>query len=189
MKQFFIVGDGLNSCPLFFMIKRGDLMAKVVCFDQSTRCSGWAVFSGGEYIESGVINMSKSKLDTDERSFEMAKEIWKIIKKYKPDYVILENVQKQTSISITLVLARLQGMIIGYAEAHGIKVHILSPTVWRKSLSFNQGPKVKRAELKQQSIDYVKEHYGLNVTDDESDAVCLAAAAHKIFDFDNLWGD
>ena len=164
-------------------------MAGVLSFDQSTRCSGYAYFLNNKYVESGVIDMSKSKLDTYERSFEMAKEIWKVIKKYKPNYVILENVQKQTSISTTLVLARLQGMVIGYAEAHGVKTHILSPTQWRKVAGFAQGPKVKRAELKQQSIDYVKEHYGLNVTDDESDAVCLAEAAHKIFDFDNLWGD
>ena len=164
-------------------------MAKVVCFDQSTRCSGYAYFLDGEYVESGVIDMNKSKLDTDERSFEMAKELWKILKKYKPEYAIIENVQKQTSINITLVLARLQGMIIGYAEAHGVKVHILPPTTWRKSLSFNQGPKIKRAELKQQSIDYVKKHYGIDVTDDQSDAICLGVAAHKIFDFDDLWGN
>jgi Holliday junction resolvasome RuvABC endonuclease subunit len=164
-------------------------MSKVLAYDQSTRCSGWAIFDGGEYVESGVVDMSKSKLDTDERSFEMAKELWKIMRKYKPNDIILEDVQQQTSVSVVKILARLQGMLIGHAEAHGVKVHILLPSQWRKAIHFNQGPKVKRAELKQQSIDYVKEHYDLALTDDESDAICLGVAAHKIFDFDNLWGD
>lgn len=164
-------------------------MAKVISLDQSTRCSGYAFFLNGEYVESGVIDMSKSKLDTDERSFEMAKELWEVMRKYKPNVIILEDVQKQTSVAIVKILARLQGMLIGYAEAHGAKVHILLPSQWRKAVEFNQGPKVKRAELKQQSIDYVKEHYDLALTDDESDAICLGVAAHKIFDFDNLWGD
>lgn len=164
-------------------------MAKVLAYDQSTRCSGWCLFDGGEYVESGIVNMSKSKLDTDERSFEMVKELWKIMRKYKPAHLVLEDCQKQTSVSVLKTLMRLQGMLIGYAEAHGVEVHILLPVQWRKIMQFSQGPKVKRAELKQQSIDYVKEHYGLTVTDDESDAVCLAEAAHKIFDFDNLWGD
>lgn len=164
-------------------------MARIVSLDQSTRCSGYAFFLDGEYVESGVVDMSKSKLDTDERSFEMAKELWKIMKKYKPNVIILEDVQKQTSIAIVKTLAKLQGMLIGYAHAHGAKVHILLPSQWRKAIGFTQGPKVKRAELKQQSIDYVKEHYGLNLTDDETDAINLGVAAHKIFDFDNLWGD
>jgi Holliday junction resolvasome RuvABC endonuclease subunit len=164
-------------------------MAKVISLDQSTRCSGYAFFLNGEYVESGVIDMSKSKLDTDERSFEMAKELWEVMRKYKPNVIILEDVQKQTSVAIVKILARLQGMLIGYAEAHGAKVHILLPSQWRKAVEFNQGPKVKRAELKQQSIDYVKEHYGFTLTDDETDAICLGVAAHKIFDFDNLWGD
>ena len=91
---------------------------RIVSLDQSTRCSGYAVFEDGQYIESGVIDMNKSKLETDKRSFEMAKEIWKIIKKYKPQEIILEDVQQQTNPKVIVTLARLSGMIIGYAEAH-----------------------------------------------------------------------
>ena len=112
--------------------------------------------------------------------------LWKIMRKHKPEYVVLEDCQKQTSVSILKTLMRLQGMLIGYAEAHGVKVHILLPSQWRKAMNFAQGPKVKRAELKQQSIDYVKEHYGLVLTDDETDAINLGVAAHKIFDFDKM---
>ena len=159
-------------------------MARVLVCDQSTRCTGLAWFISGQYVESGIIDMNKSKLETSERSFEMAKEIWKAIKHYKPEYLILEDVQQQSSPKVMLILARLQGMVVGYAEAHKVKVHIIPPSQWRAQLYFSQGPKVKRAELKQQSLDYVKEHLGIDLPEDQAEACCIGFAAHKIFDFE-----
>lgn len=155
----------------------------VMSLDQSTRCSGYAVFEDGEYITSGVVDMNKSKLETDKRSFEMAKEIWKIIKKYSPSHLVIENVQQQSNPSTMIILARLAGMIIGYAEAHNIHVHILLPSQWRKALNYSQGAKVKRQELKQQSIDYVKINLGLELSEDECEAIAEGVAAHKIYKF------
>ena len=74
-------------------------------------------------------------------------------------------------------------MLIGYAEAHKIKVHILLPSQWRAALSYSQGPKVKRAELKQQSADYVKKKYGFVKSEDENEAICEGIAAHMLFNF------
>ena len=164
---------------------------RVVSMDQSSRCSGYAVFEDGEYIASGIIDMSKSKLDTDKRSFEMAKELWKVIKKYKPQHLILEDTQQQNgNVKTVIILARLAGMVVGYAEAHNIETHIVLPSKWRAALSYKQGAKVKRQELKQQSINYVKEHLGLELVEDEAEACTIGLAAHKIFDFseDDLWG-
>ena len=82
-------------------------------------------------------------------------------------------------------------MVIGYAEAHGIGVHILLPTKWRGVLGYAQGPKVKRGMLKQQSIDRVKNNYGLDLPEDECESICINEAAHKIFKFakDDIWDD
>lgn len=156
---------------------------KVLSMDQSTRCSGFALFEDGEYVCSGVVDMTNSNLDTYDRSFEMARRLWMVLKKHKPDYLIIEDTQQQNNIKTVITLARLQGMIIGYAEAHKIKVHILLPSQWRAALGYNQGPKVKRAELKKQSKEYVKEKYGFNLSEDENEAICEGIAAHKIFDF------
>ena len=152
-------------------------------FDQSTRVSGWSLFQDGEYVCSGIVDMNSSKLETDKRSFEMAKALWKVLKKYKPDRLVLEDTQQQNNVKTVITLARLQGMIIGYAEAHGVKVHILLPSQWRAALGYSQGPKVKRAELKQQSIDYIQKHFGLDKTEDECEAIAEGVAAHTIFDF------
>lgn len=157
---------------------------RLVSMDQSTRVSGYAVFDDGKYVSSGLVDMSKSKLETDERSFEMAKTLWKVLKKYKPEHLIIEETQQQSNVKTVITLARLQGMIIGYAEAHGVKVHILQPSKWRAALGYRQGSKVKRAELKQQSLDYVRENLGLDLPEDQAEAVCEGIAAHKIFWFE-----
>lgn len=157
-------------------------MGVLLALDQSTRVSGYSVFEDGEYVCSGLIDKSKSELDTYDRSFEMARDIWRVIKKYQPDYLVIEDVQNQTNTQTVIVLARLAGMIIGYAEAHGIETHILLPSQWRRALAYKQGPKVKRAELKQQSIDFVKNKYGKKLTEDESEAICIGYASHLIFD-------
>ena len=162
-------------------------MSKVMSVDQSTRCSGYCLVEDGEYICSGVIDMSKSTLDTQERSFEMAKSIWKLINKYKPQYLIIEDVQNQSSTKTVIILARLQGLILGYAEAHDVKTHILAPSVWRRELGYSQGPKVKRTELKQQSADYVNKIYGFVKSEDENEAIALNDAARKKFQFDDIW--
>ena len=164
---------------------------RVLSMDQSTRASGYSLFENGEYVCSGMIDMSKSQLNTHERSFEMAKSLWKIIKKYSPEYLIIEDTQQQNNVRTVITLARLQGMIIGYAEAHGVKVHILLPSQWRAAMNYSQGPKVKRQELKQQSLDYVKNIHGLVVPEDEAESICINHAAHKIYDFtdDDMWGN
>ena len=159
-------------------------MAKVLSIDQSTRVTGYSYFVDGEYVESGIIDMNKSKLETGERSFEMAKAIWKVLKHYKPNYLVLEETQQQTNVKTVIILSRLQGMVVGYAEAHGVKTHIVQPSKWRAALCFSQGPKVKRAELKQQSIDYVKEHLGVELPEDQAEACCLGFAAHEIYNFE-----
>ena len=161
-------------------------MSRVLSLDQSTRVSGYCLFEDGEYVESGIVDMSSSKLDTYHRSFEMAKALWRVIKKYKPDRLIIEDTQQQNNVKTVIILARLQGMIIGYAEAHGVKVHILLPSQWRAALGYAQGSKVKRDALKQQSIDYVKNTYGIDRSEDECEAICEGVAAHKIYD-DLLW--
>lgn len=158
-------------------------MAKVLSLDQSTRLSGYCFLENGQYVDSGVIDMSKSKLETNKRSFEMAKALWKIIKKYNPEHLVIEDTQQQNNVKTVITLARLQGMIIGYAEAHKINVHILLPSQWRAALSYSQGPNVKRAELKQQSINYVKQNLGLDLQEDEAEAVAEGIAAHKIFGY------
>lgn len=154
---------------------------KILALDQSTRITGHSLFDDGKYVESGVIDKHKIR-DADKRIAEMGLEICRKIKEHKPDIVVIEDIQKQSNTKTVIYLARLQGCIILYCASKGIDIKILHPSEWRKVLSYNQGPKVPRAELKEQSINYVKEHLGFdNFSEDRCEAICIGVAANKLY--------
>ena len=157
---------------------------KVLAFDQSTRVTGYSVFEDGKYVKSGVIDLHKIT-DTDERSKQMGLEMCKVIEAAKPDVTFIEEVQQQSNTATVIKLARIQGVAIGFCAAHNIDLHILRPTEWRSALGYQQGPKVKREALKQQSLDFVKKNFGLELIEDESEAVCINEAAHRIYGFED----
>ena len=158
---------------------------RILAFDQSTKVTGHSLFVDGEYVDSGVIDLHLDK-DTEKRSNRMAVEICNLIEKNKPDAVVIEEVAMQSNAQTLKLLARIQGVAIGFCAAHNIPLHILEPSKWRSALSYTQGRSVKREELKQQSFDYVKKHLGFdNFSEDRCEACCINMAAHKIFDFDD----
>ena len=145
---------------------------KILAFDQSSKLSGWSLFENNKYSCSGVIDKSKIK-DSDRRIGEMGLEICKKIQELKPDCVIIENVQQQAGVATVILLSRLQGFILGWCYAHNVRIEIIGPSQWRSTLSFRQGAGVKRKELKAQSIEYVKSNYGLDVSEDEAESICI----------------
>lgn len=155
-------------------------MSKVLSFDQSTKISSFCAWKNGQYLEHGTIDLHKMK-DTSERIRTMGVELFKVIKKYNPDIVVIEQTAQQSNILCMKLLVLIQGMIIGYCAAHDIETYIIEPSKWRSFCQFRQGPKVKRQELKDQAIQYVKEHYNLDLSEDECEAICIGEAAHKIF--------
>ena len=144
----------------------------IIAFDQSSKLSGWSLFEDDKYSCSGVIDKSKIK-DSDRRIGEMGLEICKKIQELKPDCVIIENVQQQAGVATVILLSRLQGFILGWCYAHNVRIEIIGPSQWRSTLSFRQGAGVKRKELKVQSIEYVKSNYGLDVSEDEAESICI----------------
>jgi Holliday junction resolvasome RuvABC endonuclease subunit len=164
-------------------------MPKILNFDQSTKLSAFSYWVDGEYKESGYIDLHKIK-DTSDRVRAMGVELCKTIKKYSPDKVVLEEVAQQSNALTLKLLARIQGIIIGFCAAHDIDTYIVEPSKWRSKLHFKQGSGVKREELKAQAIKYVKDVYKLDLSEDECEAICIGDAAHKIFNFsdeEDIW--
>lgn len=153
---------------------------RVLAFDQSTKVSAYSLFVDGEYVECGCIDLHKMK-DTSERVRAMGVELCKIIEKYNPTKVVMEEVAQQSNPLTLKLLARIQGVIIGFCAAHNINTYIIEPSKWRSILEFKIGAGVKRAELKEQAIKHIEDVYDLNLSEDECEAVCISEAAHKIY--------
>lgn len=148
---------------------------KILALDQATGVTGYSFFKGDKYQTHGKIQV-KIK-DTMERSKEMFFSVCRIIDTFKPDVVYVEGVAMQSNIATLTVLARLQGMIIGYCDAKSIRPEIITPSEWRHLLGFKQGKSIKRPELKKQALEFVKDKYKVNATEDECESICIARAA------------
>lgn len=82
----------------------------------------------------------------------------------------------QSNIGTAILLARLQGVIIGTCLDCKILFDFYKPSSWRKVLQFNQGKDVKRHELKRQAKQYVVRTFHVQTSEDQSEAICIGWA-------------
>lgn len=154
---------------------------KLMAIDESTKKTGCALFSNGELISYCVLDTSKNK-DSASRLHEMCALLLQQMKNWGPDEIYIEHPQGYGRNVLTVwMLSQIIGVARAYAIEHDCPISELTPSEWRSYLNFKQG-KTKRDELKRMSIGYVKENYGLEVTDDAADAICIGTAILRKFD-------
>lgn len=151
---------------------------RILSFDQATRVTGYALFVDTGLVNWGCIDCSKLP-EGDERINQMILKIYETIRAAKPDVVVFENVQLQTSPKTLMMLTRIQGAIMGYCLEHGIIWNIYMPTQWRKILGFSQGKDTKRKELKKQAIEFACEAYNIQFKEDIAESVSIGLAYLK----------
>lgn len=155
---------------------------KVLGIDPSTKSTGYAVYDDitKEIINSGVITTEKGmKLLT--RIHTMTQEIIALYKQSGASCVVLENVPQIPNQTSMRKLLWLSGSILANLVGSGLccDYDLMMPSEWRSKLDIKNGRGIKRAEVKQATLDYVRQ-LGLNpVSDDEADAIALTLAFVK----------
>ena len=149
---------------------------KILAMDQATNRTGVAIIENKDLLSHYVVDKSHIK-DVPLRIKEMFIDLVRIINDQQPDILILEGVQRQQNEKTMLMLSQFGGMLVGFAYLNNLDVTVYLPTEWRKLLGFHQGPGTKRDDLKAQGIDFVQKTYGVLVSDDEADAICLGYTA------------
>lgn len=150
---------------------------KILSFDQATNLTGYAVFTNSKLKNFGLVDFHK--LSGEEKSKQMILAIFELIDSVKPDVVIIENVQSQANMQAVIMLARLQGAIIGYCYKKHIPWKTYLPSQWRKIIGITQGRGIKREELKAQSMEFVKTITKDTVGEDTAEAIAIGCAYLK----------
>ena len=160
---------------------------KLLSLDTSSSKSGWAYFENAKYKKSGVIDLDtkeckkKYKDNSDKRIEDMCLAVWDLLQKYEPDIIVIEKLNVSRNMNATRVLSKVIGTVYTYyILTDDCSYFEIQPTQWRSQLGMQSGKK-KRDELKQLSIEYVKNTLGKDVTDDESDSICQGLAYIKMF--------
>lgn len=152
--------------------------ARLVSIDGSTKKTGISYFYNGTYVQHHLINYEK--VNNVEKRFElMSVGIWKILDDIKPNIIYIEETYMGNNAQTLKTLTRIQGIVYAWCMNNNCEFNTITPKEWRKILEFKQAKDVGRKQLKLQSIEYVADKYGIAVSDDEADAICISDAIIK----------
>ena len=153
---------------------------RFVSCDTSTNNSALTLFVNGKYKKHILINKSSIK-DVHERINAMCADIYKILKEWQPDTLWIEHPQGHGSnVDMVGKLCEILGAVRMWCLINNCEYNEIAPSVWRKYAGIQQSKK-KREELKQASIDYIKEKLGIDEGDDVADSIALGYAVINYF--------
>ena len=160
---------------------------RVLALDQSSHKTGYSIFDGKELIGHGVFETTK--INPFERLFELQTWLNSMIANWKPDMAGIEEVQYNPNINsssdqvhahdIFKLLAQVMGVVIITTMQAKCTIKTVLIQTWRHHCGVRGS---KRIDQKRSAQMLVKQWYGLEVTDDESDAICIGkyfAENHK----------
>lgn len=145
---------------------------RLVSLDTSTTKSGVALFVDGKLSDYKLLDCSGTK-EIEERMDEMGAALLRQLKEFAPNLVYIE-MPKGGGGNVEMVrkLSEILGIVRAYCISKGVEHHEIMPSQWRKYCGIEQGKRT-RSELKQLSMNYVKEQYGIEVNNDVADAICI----------------
>lgn len=167
----------------------------LLSLDLSTKSSGWAVFNGDDLIDHGCYTSAST--DMIKRIRIMIDGIQFLLDKYTDiDTIVVEEVRpeggygvgnQKTHKALMYLQAALEFLIHDYYNKR-VAIEYIYPSSWRAAIGIKTGRGIKRTSLKEQDMEFVKEHFGLEVNDDEADAICIGFAQNKKVENEINWG-
>ena len=157
-------------------------MITYLALDQALQTSGWAIYGDGRLLDCGIFK-THNTIPIEERLGEVFTELTKLHDRYSFNYVFFEDIQKQQNVETYKKLCYVQAVVLLWCYFEQIDFDILSPSHWRSIIKdkykVNFGK--TRAEQKAAAQKFVKEHFNIDVTEDECDAICLGLAGLEEF--------
>ena len=152
---------------------------KYLAIDNALAVSGWAIFEDKELIKYGTFK-TKTTDSLGKRLSEIYWEVCNLIDIENIDFIFFEDCQQQSNRNVQTFhkLSMVKGIIVFTCFQENIKNECLSPSSWRSILKSEFNFKFGRArvEQKRKAKEFVKDHFGVDATEDECDAICLGYA-------------
>lgn len=105
---------------------------KILGIDISSRSTGVALIEGKDLLEYTKINPTGT-MSNSARMYLFLVELDKLILKYQPDFIAVEDVIQVSSVSVTKILARFNGIALISAYGYNKKEpRLFVPSEWKK---------------------------------------------------------
>lgn len=119
---------------------------RIMGIDGSLSCTGVAVVEDNEVLYMDGI-ASNSKDDLKDRIYLLQRTIKKLIDKYKPQVIVIEDVFMYMNGKTVIDLARLNGALLALCAELGVKV-ILYPPATHKKITTGSGKATKEFTIR-----------------------------------------
>lgn len=159
--------------------KKGTDVQRILALDAATSVTGYAIYDDKVLVGYGTFKTS-STLPATERINQVKNWLKAALKEWDPSFVALENIQlqsygakaNQVQVKTFQTLANLQGVLLDTVFEACIDHDLVYPSEWRSYCGVNDGDQHRDAKKKQAQAK-VKAWYGIECTEDESDAICI----------------
>lgn len=119
---------------------------KILGVDISSTCTGWALIEGDNLLDHGKIVPTKH-MTLGQKLCLFGKELSKVIEKHKPAEIAVEDVVQCSSVSVTKILSRFNGVALIEAYKYLQRdAELYEPSKWKKHLEGCTGS-AKKAEI------------------------------------------
>lgn len=180
MKVVSIDGSTSNTGVAAFKKSRNSLK-----YEEHELFSYEAKFGKPKYTKKmGLTKTAYDKIHKEEKNEEMKKRVLFMVEniegflnKHKPGVIVMEDSYGQNDMLTLKMLSRIQGAVVSWGARHNARVVFYPPSKWRKIVGIpivdSNGNRLRREQFKELSKSLVKQMYGVDVTDDEADAICI----------------
>lgn len=152
----------------------------ILALDPSTKATGYALYKDGKLEKHGVLRASQN--DARARIKRIVKQLMEILEGEHIDIVVYEDVRpddiayknERTRRPLTWVQG---GLVLSIFDVFpNAKNKFYYPSEWRAKCGIKNGRGVKRDQAKAADIQFVRDTFGLDVCDDEADAIGIGYA-------------
>lgn len=148
---------------------------KILALDQASRVSGWAIFANNDLLTYGKIDLSKQD-DIGERLHLLRQKVKQLIKEYKIEKVILEDIYMDqhliNNVQTFKILAEVFGVLFELCISIDIPVEAVLSGTWKSTLRIKGK---NRPEQKHSAQEWVLNNYNIKTNQDTVDAICIGA--------------
>jgi len=158
----------------------------LLSLDMSSKCTGWAVFSDGKYVDSGVIKEPSYRGKSADRYPQraarvgalMAAEVFKVVQKYDPDKIIAEEIEVRGLQGVKSVksLAAFHGMFMLTILDYISKLEFIAPTTWRSKIKLK-----KNGDWKLSAVKMVRYLLNMELSDSDHDRAEAILIGYSLF--------
>jgi Holliday junction resolvasome RuvABC endonuclease subunit len=140
---------------------------RILALDNATEKMGLSIYDNGKLVYYHLLVFSGNFDSRITKIFDVVTKV--MIQEWKPDYIVMEDIQYQNNYQTYKKLAMLLGVLTVAAKSAGLDYRIIAPVQWRSHYQISG----KRDDIKAKAVKLVNTMYNINVIDDVAEAILI----------------